>query len=131
MSVPPDQMQPQPTPPGGAGGAGAGDAPPGPAAAPTATPQQPKGEQASADAGVQVALRMLERALVAHGSGSAKGKVIQKAIASITKEFGDKEEQSTDIMPAEVKTALMAPSGPPGGGPQSLAGGAPGAAVAA
>lgn len=74
---------------------------------------------------------MLERAMVAHGSGSPKGKVIQKAIAAITKEFGDKEEQSTEIMPAEVKTALMAPSGSPGSGPQSLAGGAPGAAPTA
>lgn len=80
---------------------------------------------------MQVALRLLERAMVAHGSGSPKGKVMQKAIAAITKEFGQQEEQSTEIMPAEVKSALMGPSGSPGAGPQSLAGGAPGAAPAA
>jgi hypothetical protein len=100
------------------------ETPPGPGAAPTATPQQPKGEQASADAGVQVALRLLERAMVAHGSGSPKGKALQKCIATITKEYGAEEEKSQSLMPNEVKTALMGPSGSAGGGPQSLAGGA-------
>jgi hypothetical protein len=120
MSTPADQMQPTP----GQGG----EPSPSPAVAPTATPQEPKGEQATADAGVQVAIRLLERAMVAHGSGSDKGKSIQRALAAITKAFGATEDQAQEIMPAEVKTALMAPSGPPGGGPQSMAGGAPGAA---
>ena len=123
MSTPADQMGSQP-------GMGQ-DTPPGPAVAPTATPQEPKGEQATADAGVQVAIRLLERAMVAHGSGSAKGGAIQRAIAAITKVFKTDEDQAQEIMPAEVKTALMAPSGPPGGGPQSMAGGEPGAAPAA
>lgn len=64
--------------------------------------------------------------MVAHGSGSPKGKTLQKAIAAITKEFGQTEDQAQQLMPNEVKSALMDPSSSPGAGsgPQSLAGGA-------
>jgi hypothetical protein len=85
------------------------------------TPQEPKGEQASADAGVMIAIRLLERALVAHGSKSEKGQAIHGCIGKLTKAFSADEDQSLSIMPAEVKTALMAPSGEPGGGPQGAA----------
>lgn len=96
-------------PNGAAGGA------PSPAVAATATPQQPKGEQASADASVQVALRMLERALVAHGAESEKGRAITRAIISITKAFGHDEDKAQSLLPAEVRSALLAPGGPMGG----------------
>lgn len=81
------------------------------------TPQKPKGEQAGADVGVQVALKMLERALVAHGSGTPKGKAIFKAIHGLTTEFGQEEDKSSELMPAELKTALMAPGGSAGSAP--------------
>jgi hypothetical protein len=87
------------------------------------TPQQPKGEQASADAGVMIALRLLERAMVAHGAESKKGGAINRAIQTLVREFGRDEDKSLEIMPAEVKTALMAPAGEPGGGPQGPGGG--------
>jgi hypothetical protein len=61
-----------------------------------------------------VALRMLEHSLVAHGSTSPKGKALSKAINSIASAFGKTEDESLQIMPAELKTALMAPAG--GGG---------------
>jgi hypothetical protein len=83
------------------------------------TPQQPKGEQATADAGIKVAVRLLERALVAHGSDSEKGGAILKSLSALGKAFGREEDQSLDIMPSEVKTALMAPAGEPSGGPQT------------
>lgn len=125
MSVPPDQMG-APPPPGGEGAAAA------PGGAPNLTPQQPKGEQASADASVQVALRMLEHSLAAHGSKTEKGQAIMKAIVALTKGFGHDEEKAQAIMPAEIKTALMAPGGgaegggPPGGAPPGMPpGGAP------
>lgn len=86
------------------------------------TPQQPKGEQASADAGVMIAIRLLERAVVAHGSESKKGRSISRAIQTLVHEFGREEDQSLEIMPAEVKTALMAPAGEPGGGQQGPGG---------
>jgi len=79
------------------------------------TPQEPKGEKASADAGVMIAIRLLERAVVAHGSETKKGQAIHKCIVGLVKEFGRDEDRSLEIMPAEVKTALMAPSGEPGG----------------
>lgn len=105
--------------PGGAPDpAAAGGGPPPPGAAAPMTPQQPKGEQASADASVQVAIRMLEHSLVAHGSHSEKGKAIMTSLTHLAKAFGKDEDKAQEIMPAEVKTALMAPSGPPGGGPQ-------------
>lgn len=85
------------------------------------TPQEPKGEQASADAGVMIAVRLLERAVVAHGSESKKGQALSKVVASLVKVMGREEERSLEIMPAEIKTALMAPAGEPGGGAQGAA----------
>ena len=55
------------------------------------TPQEPKGEQAQADAAVQVSIRMLEHSLVAHGSGTPKGKAIMHALSGLTKAFGKDE----------------------------------------
>jgi hypothetical protein len=92
------------------GAPGADPSTPSPAAAPTATPQQPKGEQAAADAGIQVALRFLERAVVAHGYDSKKGSSLRRAISLITAEFGGDEDRALAIMPMELKTGLMAPS---------------------
>jgi hypothetical protein len=84
------------------------------------TPQEPKGEQASADAGVEVAIRMLEHSLVAHTSGTDKGKALMHAISSLRKAF--KTESGEQIMPAELKAALMQPAGEPG--PAGAPGGA-------
>lgn len=117
MSTPADQLGA--APPGGETPAGAE---PSPGAAPTMTPQEPEGEQASADAGVAVALRMLEHSLVAHGSKSEKGKALTRAISTLVHAFGKDEDQAQQIMPAELKTALMAPAG--GGGVPEGAGAA-------
>ena len=93
------------------------------------TPQEPKGEQASADAGVEVAIRMLEHSLVAHTSGTDKGKALMHAISSLRKAF--KTESGGQIMPAELKAALMQPAGDANpGAPQGDGGGAPPAAGA-
>jgi ATP-dependent Clp protease adapter protein ClpS len=78
------------------------------------TPQEPKGEQASADAGVQVAIRMLEHSLVAHGATTDKGKALNRVIGILAKAFGKTEDEAQQIMPAELKSALMAPGGEPG-----------------
>jgi len=96
------------------------------------TPQEPKGEQASADAGIMIAVRLLERAAVVHGSESSKGKAVREALHGLTKAYSLGEDQLLEIMPAEIKTALMAPAGDAGGGPQELSGAsAPAAAAAA
>lgn len=78
------------------------------------TPQQAKGDQASADAGVQVALRLLERAMVAHGSDTPKGGAIMKCIHDLTKYFAHDEDRAQSIMPAELKSALMGGTGDAG-----------------
>lgn len=84
---------------------------------------------------MQIALRIMEDALVAHRSNTAKGRSIMKAISALTKEFGRDEDQAQRVMPAELKSALMdnspAPGSPPpppgGGGAGALqAGGPPG-----
>jgi hypothetical protein len=92
------------------------------------TPQEPKGDQAAADAEIQVAIRMLEHALVAHGSGTPKGKAIMHALSGLAKAFGKDEEHAQEIMPAELQTALMAPGGGGDSGGAPAPGGAPGGA---
>jgi hypothetical protein len=123
MSTPPEMMGA--SPPGAAAG---GE--PSPGAAPTMTPQDNKGEQASADAQVEVAIRFLEQALVAHGSGSPKGKELFKAIGSLRKAFKF-DDAANEVVPAELKTALMAPAGGAGGGGTPEGPGAAGAGAAA
>jgi hypothetical protein len=95
------------------------------------TPQEPKGEQASADAGVQVAIRMLEHSMVAYGSDHKKGAACMRAINSLVKEFGQNEEKAQEIMPAELKTALMGPGGDAAAAGAAGGGGAPGAGAGA
>lgn len=106
---------------------------PSPGGAPTLTPEDNKGEKASAAAGVQIARRMLEHALVAFGSETPQGKACHECIGKLAKAFAMSEDQSESIMPAELKSALMAPSagggGPAEGPPQAAPGGAAAAAA--
>lgn len=80
------------------------------------TPQKPKGQQAGAGAQVNVARKLLEQSLVAFGSDSEEGKAVLKAIHALAKGFARDEEQSQSLMPAELKSALLA-GGPQGPGP--------------
>ena len=104
-------------PPMAAGG------PPTPGGSPAMAPQAPRGDQASADSKVQVALRIMEDALVAYRSSTSKGRAIMRALSALVKEFGGEEDNAQRVMPAELKSALMdnspgagAPPPPPGGG---------------
>ena len=83
---------------------------------------------------MQVALRIMEDALVAYRSSTTKGKAIMRAISALVKEFGGEEENAQRVMPAELKSALMdnapGPGAPPphpggGAGPGALPTGAP------
>lgn len=78
------------------------------------TPQKPKGQQAGASTQVNVARKLLEQSLVAFGSDSEEGKAVLKAIHALAKGFAREEEQSQSLMPAELKSALLAG---PGAGP--------------
>jgi hypothetical protein len=79
------------------------------------TPQQPKGAQAGAASKVQVARRMLEQALIDFGSDSKEGGAILKAISGLAGAFKRSEDEDGQIMPAELKSALLqrGPSGAP------------------
>lgn len=101
----------------GAGG------PPTPGGSPAMAPQAPRGDQASADAKIQVALRILEDSLMAYRSTTPRGKSIMRALSALTREFGRDEDQAQRLVPAELKSALMdntagagSPPPPPGAG---------------
>lgn len=103
---------------------------PSPGAAPAMSPQKPRGDQAQGKAKLQMAIRIMEDALPKLGSDSAEGKAVLKAITALVKVTGPDEERSQQILPAELKSALMDnPAAPPGGGgPPPGGGGPPGGA---
>lgn len=139
MAVPPEVMQAN-------GGAPPPGAPPGspppdaaPAAAPMMTPQKPAGQQEGAKVDALMAVKMLERALPAFGSGTDEGKAILKAITALGHAFGKEEGQTEELMPAEIKQMLQglagpgappkgaSPAPPPGGAPPGAGAPPPGA----
>lgn len=69
-----------------------------------------------------MAVKMLERCLPAFGSQSEEGKSVLKAISALAKAFGKQEDETQELMPAEMKTLLAGLSGPGAAGPP---GGAP------
>ena len=87
------------------------------------SPQAPRGDEASADAKVQVAMRILEDALVKYRSNTEKGKAILKMITAGARTFGRGEDHAQQILPAELKSALLDNSAPPGAPPPAPPGG--------
>ena len=102
-----------------------GATPPGPGAAPMLTPQKPKGQQAGASSQVNVARKLLEQSLVSFGSDTEEGKSVLKAIHALAKGFARDEEASQSLMPAELKSALLAGGPMQGPGPNAAPPGAP------
>jgi hypothetical protein len=81
-----------------------------------------------------MAMRLLEDAMLAYGASSSKGRETLRALAALVKGHGRDEDRAQAIMPAELKSALMANAAPPGAqsppgqGPGGLMpGGPPGA----
>lgn len=102
----------------GAGGEAA------PGGAPTMSPQAAMGDEGSADSQIQIAMRILEEALPKYGHGSDKGRAVLKMIQAGTRAFGRGEDRANQILPAELKSALMGAG--PGGAPGPPGGGGPG-----
>ncbi|MBA0085213.1 MAG: hypothetical protein HRJ53_09465 [Acidobacteria bacterium Pan2503] len=114
MSVPANLMQQMLKQQGGARpGAPAGAPPPGmqgpasdasrtmpPAAAPFATPQEKRGNKATAMANVHIALTLLEQAIPDLGSDSPEGLSVIKAVQGLAKLAGDHD--NSDLVPAEI-----------------------------
>lgn len=92
------------------------------------TPQEPKGEQAGANAQVQVCQRLLEKAMQVYPSDTPQGKAILECLLKLNKAFGKGQDKAEAVMPAELKAALMGPGGEDAGGgaPSAAAQGGPG-----
>jgi hypothetical protein len=77
-----------------------------------AAPQKPEGQQEGAKVDVRMAMKMLEKALPAFGTGNKNGDAILKALGILGKAFGKDEEETDQLMPAEIKQLLQGLSGP-------------------
>lgn len=84
------------------------------------TPQKAAGQHASAMAKVQVATKILQQAFGEIDLNTSDGKALSEIIAKIIKMTGKKEEDSQQLVPAELMQALQPAAGPgaaPGGAP--------------
>jgi hypothetical protein len=88
------------------------------------TPQKAAGSQASGKAKVMVAQHILQLAMLDMGVASPEGQAILEALTKLVKKFGKTEEDSKQIMPAELQQAMMRGAGP-GAPPGAKPGGAP------
>jgi hypothetical protein len=93
-----------------------GGAMPGPSATPMAAPQKSEGKEEIATLHVHIAMNMLEQALGPFGSESPEGKVILSTLQALAKKFG--ENDTADLMPAEIKSMVGAMPQAGGGSPQ-------------
>lgn len=89
---------------------------PGPAAAPMSSPQKSDGKEEIAALHVHIAMNMLEQALGPFGSESPEGKVILGVLTKLAGTFG--ENDTSDLMPAEIKSMVGAMPQAGGGTPQ-------------
>lgn len=116
-------------PPGGAPPGGGGAPPSGPSAAPMMTPANPGGSQEGSKIDVMMSTKLLQRALGVYGVATEEGKSILKALSTLANTFGKSEDETSELMPAELKHMIAAASGPgnpnpagqappPGGAPQ-------------
>ena len=73
---------------------------------------------------VMTAIKTLEMALGTFGSTSEEGKAVMKAVSALAKAFGKHEDETKELMPAEIKQLMQGLAGP-GSPPGPPAGGAP------
>lgn len=71
-----------------------------PAAAPFATPQEKRGNKATAMANVHIAFTLLQQAIPDLGADTPEGQTIIKAVQSIGKLTTDRD--NSDLVPAEI-----------------------------
>lgn len=79
------------------------------------TPQKASGKQASGKVKVQIAIHALQLAMLDMGASSPEGTAILEAITKLVKKFGKSEDQSKQLMPAEIMQIMQQPK-PPGMG---------------
>jgi hypothetical protein len=76
------------------------------------TPAPKEGNLAGARADVQVCIKKLTQSLQTFAPTEEHGKAIMKAIAALTKAFGETEGQDKELMPAEIMQAVSGLAGP-------------------
>ncbi len=117
------------------GGEAGGNMPP--AGTANVSPQENEGQKMQAGAKVQMAMTLLEQALVAFGSGSEEGQSVIKSLNSLGGKFGTDREKGRELIPSEIMNLVGdlpgraggSPMAPPGGGmspaamPPGMAGG--------
>jgi len=87
-----------------------------PAAAGMMTPQEPAGEIEAAKLDVYHAVKLLDRACSKFGKNE-DADVVLRARATLTKRFGDHEDESEEFSPGEMKRMLASLAGPGAVGP--------------
>jgi hypothetical protein len=103
-------------------GGGGPEAPPsGPSASPMSNPTEQEGLKAQAMQGIQLAIKLLESALLPFGSQSPEGKKLLSAVNSLSKLAGpgggpDMNQAQVKMLNAKVSPAPVAPPPPPGAG---------------
>ena len=70
--------------------------------APMLTPEDKRGDQASAKVNVQMAMDLMQQALPVFGSDSEEGKKILQVLGSLARVFGETEAKTKELIPAEI-----------------------------
>jgi hypothetical protein len=73
-----------------------------PMASPMSTPEPQNGNQEQARLNIMMALDMLQQALGVFGMESPEGKALERVVTDITKQFGERESKTRELMPAEI-----------------------------
>lgn len=76
------------------------------------TPQTPEGAQEGSKVNVLMATKILERAIAAFGVTSKEGKAIMTALKALGAAFGEQEENTQELMPAEIRQMMQTLAGP-------------------
>lgn len=83
-----------------------------PAATGMLTPQKPEGDFSSARLDALFAMKLLDRAIAKVGSKSDDGEAMLRARATLTRRFGEQEEETDEFSKAELKRLVEHLSGP-------------------
>lgn len=73
-----------------------------------AQPQQAEGLKQAARVNVTMAIDILQQALPAMGAASEEGQALLNALKTLTKAFGQTEQKSRELIPAEIAQMLSA-----------------------
>ena len=78
-----------------------------PMSSPMTTPEPQEGNMEQARLNVMMALDMLQNALTEFGMDSEEGMALQKVVGDITREFGERESSTRELMPAEIMNLVQ------------------------